>query len=128
MRKWEIFPKHPFSTVFRNCSPIFFKILRGFLITFQIFSDFWITLWHFVKQKMSISEISPKLLFFKFFRNLSKDFLSFFDFLKIVVSSVLLHSNEIKAIRGKYQVVYIIFQISSFSDFLIIYGSQINNH
>ena len=24
MRKWEIFPKHSFSTVFRNCSPILF--------------------------------------------------------------------------------------------------------
>ena len=77
---------------------------------------------------MRISEISPKLLFSTFFWNLSKDFLSFFDFLTIVVSSVLLDSKKIRAIRGKYEVVYIIFQISSFSDFLIIYGSKINNH
>ena len=76
---------------------------------------------------MRISEISRKLLFFKFFRNISKDFLSFFDFLKIVVSSVLLDSKKIRAIRGKYE-VYIIFQITSFSDFLIIYESKINNH
>ena len=78
---------------------------------------------------MKISEISPaKLLFFKFFRNISKDFLSFFDFLKIVMSSVLLDPKKIRAVRGKYEVVYIIFQISSFSDFLIIYGSKIDNH
>ena len=77
---------------------------------------------------MRISEISPKLLFFKFFRNISDDFLSFFDFLKIVMSSVLLDSKKIRAIRGKYEVVYIIFQISSFSDFLIISGSKIDNH
>ena len=77
---------------------------------------------------MRISDISPKLLFSKFCRNVSKDFLSFFDFLKIVVSSVLLDSKKIRAIRGKYKVVYIIFQISSFSDFLIMYGSKINNH
>ena len=77
---------------------------------------------------MKISEISPKLLFFKFFRNISKDFVSFFDFLKIVVSSVLLDSKKIRALQGKYEVVYIIFQISSFSDFLIIYGSKTNNH
>ena len=76
---------------------------------------------------MGISEISPKLLFFKFFRNISKDFLSFLDILKIFVSSVLLDSKKIRAIRGKYE-VYIIFQISSFSDFLIIYGSKINDH
>ena len=67
---------------------------------------------------MRISEISPKLLFFKFFRSISKDFLSFFDFLKIFVSSVLLDSKKIRAIRGKYEVVYIIFQISSFSSFM----------
>ena len=82
---------------------------------------------------MRISEISPKLLFFKFFRDISKDFLSFFDFLKIVVSSVLLDSKNIffessRAIQRKYEVVYIIFQISSFSDFLIIYGSKMNNY
>ena len=77
---------------------------------------------------MRISEISPKFLFFKFFRNISKDFLSFIDFLKIFVSSVLLDSKKIRAIREKYEVVYIIFQISSFSDFFIIYGSKINNH
>ena len=77
---------------------------------------------------MRISEISPMLLFFKFFRNISKDFLSFFDVLKIVVSSVLLNPKKIRAIRGKYEVVYIIFQISSFSDFLIVYGSKIDNH
>ena len=78
---------------------------------------------------MRISEISPaKLLFFKFFRNMSKDFLSFFDFLKIFMSSVLLDPKKIRAVWGKYEVVYIIFQISSFSDFLIIYGSKIDNH
>ena len=77
---------------------------------------------------MRISEISPKLLFFKFFRNISKDFLSFLDILKIVVSSVLLDLKKIRSIRGKYEVVYIIFQISSFSDFLIIYGSKIDIH
>ena len=78
---------------------------------------------------MRISEISPaKLLFFKFFRTISKDFLSFFDFLKIVMSSVLLDSKKIRAVRGKYEVVYIIFQMSSFSDFLTIYGSKIDNH
>ena len=75
---------------------------------------------------MRISEISPKLLFFKFFWNISKDFLSFFDFLKIFVSSVLLDSKKIRSIE--YKVDYIIFQISSFSDFLIIYGSKIDNH
>ena len=53
---------------------------------------------------MRISEISPKLLFFEFFRNISKDFLSFIDFLKIFVSSVLLDSKKIRAIRGKYEV------------------------
>ena len=77
---------------------------------------------------MRISEISPKLLFFQVFRNISKDFLSFIDFLKIFVSSVLLDSKKIRAVRGKYEDVYIMFQISSFSDFLIIYGSKINNH
>ena len=77
---------------------------------------------------MRISAIFPKLLFSTFFRNVSKDFLSFFDFLKIVVSSVLLDSKKIRAILGKYEVVYIIFQISSFSDFLIIHGSKINNN
>ena len=76
---------------------------------------------------MRISEISPKRLFVNFFRNISKDFWSFFDFLKISMSSVLLDSKKIRAIRGKYEVVYIIFQISSVSDFLI-YGSKINNH
>ena len=34
MRKWEIFPKHSFSTIFRNCSPILFEILSVFLINF----------------------------------------------------------------------------------------------
>ena len=69
-----------------------------------------------------------KALIIKIFRNISEDFFNFFDFLKIVVSSVLLESKKIRAIRGKYEAVYIIFQISSFSDFLIIYGSKINNH
>ena len=78
---------------------------------------------------MRISEISPKFLFFKFFWNMSKDFLSFIDFLKIFVSSILLDSKKIlRAIQRKHEVVYIIFQISSFSDFLIIYGSKIDNH
>ena len=78
---------------------------------------------------MRISEISPaKHLFFKFFRTISKDFFSFFDSLKIIMSSVLLDPKKIRAVRGKYEVVYIIFPISSFSDFLIIYESKIDNH
>ena len=37
MRKWEIFPKHSFSTVFRNCSPILFLNSQRFP---HHFSDF----------------------------------------------------------------------------------------
>ena len=104
MRKWEIFPKHSLSTVFRNCFPILFLNSQRFLHHFSDFlwfldNTFWIT-WFLLK--IRISEISPKLLFFKLFRNISKDFLSFFDFLKIFVSSDLLNSKKIWVIQGKW--------------------------
>ena len=117
MRKWEIFPKHLFSTVFRNCSPILFLNSQRFP---HQFSNFLRCLNKTLTYRKAKND--------KFFQNISKDFLIFFDFLKIVVSSVLLDSTKIRAIQEKYEVVYIIFQISSFSDFLIIYGSKINNH
>ena len=116
MRNWEIFPNHSFSTVFRNCSPIFFFNSQRFP---HHFPDF---LW-FLNNTRTFRKANNENIW-----DVSKDFLIFFDFLKIVVSSVLLDSKKIKAIRGKYEVFYIIFQISSFSDFLIIYGSKINNH
>ena len=42
MRKWEIFPKHSFSRVFRNCSAILFLNSQRFLHHFPDFPIFFI--------------------------------------------------------------------------------------
>ena len=107
--RFSIFPKHPFSTVFRSCSPIFFLNRQSFPHHFSDLLSFLNNTDISKSKKWEYLKISPKLLFFKVFRNISKNFLSFFDFLKIVISSVLLDSNKIKAIPGKYEVVSIIF-------------------
>ena len=79
MRKWEIFPKHSFPTVFRNCSPILFlnsQPCPHHLSDFLRFSNNTLTfckaknenIWHF--SKALIFQILSECLegFFEFFR------------------------------------------------------------
>ena len=126
LQVYEIFPKHSFSTVFWNCSPILFLNSQRFSHHFSDFLKFLNNTLTFRKAKNQSIWYFSKALIFQILRNISKDFLSFFDFPKIVVSSVLLDSKKIRAMRKKYEVVYIIFRsqvcqiFSSFMDLKLI--------
>ena len=81
MRKWEIFPKHSFSTVFRNFSPILFLNSHRFP---HHFSDFlWFkkkTLTYRKTKNKNIWDFSSKALIFQIFSEYLERFFEFFRF------------------------------------------------
>ena len=80
MRKWEIFPRHSFSTVFRNCSSILFFNSQRFP---HHFSDFlWFlnkTLTYRKAKNENIWDFS-KALIFQIFSEYLEGFFEFFRF------------------------------------------------
>ena len=80
MRKWEIFPKHSFSTVFWNISPILFLISQRFPRHFSDFLWFLNNTLTFRKAKNENIWDFSKALICKIFSECLEGFLGFFRF------------------------------------------------
>ena len=80
MRKWEIFPKHSFSTVFRNCSTILFLNSQRFPHHFSDFLWFLNKILTYRKAKNENIWDFYKALIFQIFSEYLEGFFEFFRF------------------------------------------------
>ena len=81
MRKWEIFQKNSFSTVFRNFSPILFLNSQRFPHHFSDFLSFLNkTLTYRKAKNENIGDFSSKALIFQIFSEYLEGFFEFFRF------------------------------------------------
>ena len=101
MRKWEIFPKHSFSTVFRNCYPILFLNSQRFLHHFSDFLWFLNNTLTFHKAKNENIWDFSKALIFQIFSKYLEGFFEFFRCFQNCHDLSSAESEENKSYSGK---------------------------